>query len=272
MSKIGCEIRNLAKGYPSWFKGHNWDHGRGDICKKCGKVHVKPAGKRHTYDHGRNEPCKKCGEVHVHYNLGKHLSKKQRKKISASLKQDYKFKFPHGGMKGHNWDHGKGDVCKACGKVHVHPNSGRRFSKERRKQLSITLRGRLPSYGFRGHNYSHGRGDICLKCGEVHIAGMLGKQMSIASRNSISTTKRWKRMNEEKILAIFTPKNDTKLLDIISSNEGIGLSDETLIALKAAIFKIVKDRTEARSYTVPPEFITSLSIDEYVDLMQKKES
>jgi hypothetical protein len=25
------------------MKNHNWDHGKGDICKTCGKIHIKRA-------------------------------------------------------------------------------------------------------------------------------------------------------------------------------------------------------------------------------------
>lgn len=38
-----------------WMKGHNYDHGRDDICKKCGKIHINPfLGKHHTLKHKIN--------------------------------------------------------------------------------------------------------------------------------------------------------------------------------------------------------------------------
>lgn len=85
------------------FLGHNFDHGRGDICKKCGKIHNSPkvrgkthGGLGHSYDHGKNEPCKLCGKIHIT------------------------------GFRGHNVDHGRGDICKKCGKIHKAGHFGKK--------------------------------------------------------------------------------------------------------------------------------------------------
>lgn len=44
-------------------------------------------------------------------------------------------------MKGHTFDHGKGDKCKKCGKIHIPSNKGRKFSKEWCNKISISKKG-----------------------------------------------------------------------------------------------------------------------------------
>lgn len=53
-------------------------------------------------------------------------------------------------MKGHNFDHGKGIVCKKCGQIHLSPMLGKHFSPmlgkhhslETRQRMSIIRKGR----------------------------------------------------------------------------------------------------------------------------------
>jgi hypothetical protein len=41
-------------------------------------------------------------------------------------------------MKGHNFDHCKGDICKKCGKIHLNPMQGKHHSIRTRFQISKT--------------------------------------------------------------------------------------------------------------------------------------
>ena len=72
-------------------------------------------------------------------------------------------------MKGHNFGHGRGDVCKKCGKVHVHPR-GMLGKKNRNGGFKKGMKWRK---GERGRRLSIQKGckmgvNPCLKCGGYH--------------------------------------------------------------------------------------------------------
>jgi len=91
-AKTMSNATKLARsGHGGWMQGHNFDHGKGNVCSKCGKIHISPFS-GHNYDHNKGDICKKCGKVH---------------------------KSHESSMKGHNYEHRKGDICKKCGKIHV---------------------------------------------------------------------------------------------------------------------------------------------------------
>lgn len=79
-------------------------------------------------------------------------------------------------MKGHNYDHGRGDICKKCGKVHVrsfetrkriekgmmgNKNAlGHRWTEERRKRKSIALEGNKYAKGNKPNKTTFRKGGI----------------------------------------------------------------------------------------------------------------
>ena len=47
-------------------------------------------------------------------------------------------------FKGHNYEHGKGDVCRKCGKIHINPTLDKRFTDAQRLKVSIGLKKSKP--------------------------------------------------------------------------------------------------------------------------------
>jgi hypothetical protein len=56
------------------------------------------------------------------------------------------------GIRGHNYDHGKGDICQKCGKVHIDGFRGKKHTDETKKKMSRKLRGIAPwNKGLKGY-------------------------------------------------------------------------------------------------------------------------
>ena len=140
-------------------RGHNWDHGKGDVCQKCGKVHNKTQKKDFQYfmkmiekeelSINNSSPDKiitLCSNFRyfwrmIEFDQKKYL--KQYKKISEKSKAFYN--TPEGkqiqrsraskSFLGHNYDHGAGDICKKCGKIHIGGMTGRTHTAEAREKI-----------------------------------------------------------------------------------------------------------------------------------------
>lgn len=143
------------------MRGHNWDHGRGDICKKCGKLHVHPfQNRKHTEEHNRKnseahknkklsqEHKAKIGKAILKFNSG--LSKEERSlkygtfgDLNPSKREDVKEKLRGPNLKkGHLGD-------KNCSKRPDVQEKIRKRAKERysdpewRKNFLISIRNNL---------------------------------------------------------------------------------------------------------------------------------
>ena len=139
------------------------------------------------------------------------------------------------GMKGHNWEHRRGDVCTRCGKVHCRP-----------QQVSP----------FKGHNLSHGKGDVCKKCGKTHIDGFLGRVQSDDARAKISA-----KLKGRQAWNISKPLSDTHKLHLSISHKTSKIIHSTTYhtnqsnALKAYYARITYEHKSARlSCTQPSSF------------------
>lgn len=139
------------------MKGHNYDGGKGILCKLCGKIHIAGATGRHdsrnsmlghNFDHGKGDICQKCGKIHKVKTLG-----------------------------GHNFDQGIGIPCKKCGKVHHMPQNKKK--------------GWVGS--LRGHTFDHGKGIPCVKCGKIHTR----PETWSANRRKLWTFRQFWRIIEE---------------------------------------------------------------------------
>lgn len=54
------------------------------------------------------------------------------------------------GMSGHNFDHGKGDICKKCGKVHIHGFQGKTWEEVAGKEKARILKQKFSEAGKKG--------------------------------------------------------------------------------------------------------------------------
>lgn len=120
------------------MKGHTYDHGTGEPCVKCGKVHIKLKTAESRL--ALSQRMSKRNKGH-HWNKGIPKSAESRQKLSISAKSFYN---SDAGKKiqrerasksfaGHNYEHGKGDVCKKCGNIHINPNIGKTLTSEQLK-------------------------------------------------------------------------------------------------------------------------------------------
>ncbi len=50
-------------------------------------------------------------------------------------------------MRGHNYDHGCGDICKTCGRTHINPFWNRKHTKETKEIIRKKMEGRIITWG-----------------------------------------------------------------------------------------------------------------------------
>lgn len=145
--------------------------------------------KGHTCEHGVGDICLKCGKIHINGHRNKKNTDKTKQKISQKVRYNYqnnlvnKINF---GLPGHTKDCGHGIPCKLCGKIHIYKRGG-----------------------LIGHNYEHGTGDVCKKCEQVHFNPFIGKKH----------TEEWKQKSSKKSLNLWHTKRENMLDAFYTSNK-----------------------------------------------------
>lgn len=136
-------------------------------------------------------------------------------------------------IKGHNYDHGKGDICKKCGKLHIR-------TKETREKISKTLLGhfvseetrRKISIGCKGHapsSTTFRKGHIPWNKGLTKETDPRVKKLSDSVRKSYQTGKHI-RYNPK----IYTKERNKKLSKTKIGHE---VSDTTRKKIKLGVEK-----------------------------------
>ena len=128
---------------------------------------------------------------------GRTLSPEHRRRIGEGVKNSKKYRQ---GMKnrklinpfeGHNYEHGKGDVCKKCGKIHISPmksmESKRKIGNIDKLIFKVVLYHPRKVYGGMSYDVEV-KNVVITKDSVLHHLSLLEAKM---------TTKDFKRLKEE---------------------------------------------------------------------------
>ena len=98
---------------------------------------------REAHGKGKNNPLYGIPRPEFSERWRKRISKSKKGKTAwnkgLTIKNGNKGIHRRGGMKGHNYDHGKGDVCKKCGKIHIHTFLNKKVTKEEQEKKTQAL-------------------------------------------------------------------------------------------------------------------------------------